>query len=107
MIGGDCMTHIRLSVFPTDEHNYLIAYSNEYYIRDSLANAIRILLRLNSVISDKHLNYQISFNHNYVKYLTFQDGKAIEKLLNYISHREEADHDEAFMAALAKDFDTD
>lgn len=101
------MTHIRLSVFPTDKHNYLIAYTNEYYIRDSLANAIRILLTLNSNISDKYLNYQISFNHNHVKYLSFEDGKAIEKILNYISHREEADRDEAFMAALAEDFDTD
>lgn len=79
---------IRISVFPTSNHNRLIAYTTNYKIRKSLANQIHILVNEYYRISGPNYPYQIIID-NHVRFLPYDKGRAIEKLLDYISHREE------------------
>ena len=81
--------NIRLSVFPTDDYPRLIAYTTEYKIRNSLANQFLTLIYHYMKISDPNLPYQIIIGEH-IRYLTYENGRAIERLLDYISHREES-----------------
>lgn len=79
---------IRLSVFPTSDYPRLITYTTNYKIRNSLGNQILVLLCDYSQISDSSFPYQIIIG-NHFRYLPYDIGRSIEKILNYISHREE------------------
>lgn len=79
---------IRVSVFPTSDYPKMIAYTTNYKIRNSLANQFFVLLSYYSLISDSALPYQIIIG-THVRYLPYDRGRAIEKILDYISHREE------------------
>jgi len=79
---------IRLSVFPTDKYPKMIAYTNNYKIRPKLANQLFVLLNKSSQVSDRDFPYQIIIE-NHTRYLPYDRGRAIEIILDYISHREE------------------
>lgn len=79
---------IRLSVFPTDLYPRLIAYTSEYKIRDSLGLQFRVLLYDYPQHSDAAFPYQIMMD-DHIRYLPYDRGRAVEKLLDYISRREE------------------
>lgn len=76
---------IRLCVFPTSLQPKLIAYTNEYKLRNSLANSI-LTLAGNNTNSDALLCYQLTVG-NHIRYLDYNHGRSIEKLLDYITHR--------------------
>lgn len=76
---------IRLCVFPTSLQPKLIAYTNEYKLRNSLANSI-LTLAGNNTNSDALLCYQLTVG-THVRYLDYNHGRSIEKLLDYITHR--------------------
>lgn len=76
---------IRLCVFPTSLQPKLIAYTNEYKLRSSLARSILILAG-NNIKSDETLCYQITVGSS-VRYLDYNHGRSIERLLDYITHR--------------------
>lgn len=86
MEGGGSM-NIRLCVYPTSLQPKLIAYTNEYKLRSSLANAI-IVLAGNNIKSEEHLCYQITVGRT-IRYLDYTHGRSIERLLDYITHRNE------------------
>ena len=79
---------IRISVFPTSNYPRMIAYTTNYKIRNSLANQFYVLLYNYSQTSDTAFPYQIIIG-NHTRYLPYDRGRAIEKILDYISHREE------------------
>ena len=79
---------IRVSVFPTDIYPMLIAYSSDYKIRNSLANQLLELIYRDSIVSGSIYPYQIKIGTHY-RYLDYDKGRAIEKIIDYISHREE------------------
>lgn len=79
--------NIRLCVYPTSLHPKLIAYTSEYKLRTNLANSIIILAGDNRK-SEDHLCYQITVG-SIVRYLDYEQGRSIERLLDYISHRNE------------------
>lgn len=80
--------NIRLCVFPTSENPKLIAYTCEYNLRQTLANDIYMLASCAGYkMSNESLNYQITFGSR-VLYLRYQHGRSIERILNYITHRE-------------------
>lgn len=79
---------IRLSVFPTSNYYKLIAYTTNYKIRNSIANQFRVLIDNYSMTSDSLCPYQIVIGVQ-IRYLPYDVGRAIEKILDYISHREE------------------
>ena len=81
--------NIRLSVFPTDDYPRLIAYTTEYKIRNSLANQFLVLIYNYSNKSYSIYPYQIIIGEH-IRYLTYESGRAIERILDYISHREES-----------------
>lgn len=78
---------VRLCVYPTDLQPKLIAYTNEYKLRSSLANSI-IVLAGDNIKSESHLCYQLTIGSN-VRYLDYTHGRSIERLLDYITHRNE------------------
>lgn len=79
---------IRVSVFPTSNYPRMIAYTTNYKIRASLTNQIFVLLLNYSHESSSAFPYQIVIGQH-VRYLPYDIGRAIEKILDYISHREE------------------
>lgn len=84
---------IRLSIFPTDMFPKLIAYNEEYKLRNNLYKSIYELVKNDSIYSDSAYPYQIIFNADKIIYLTYSKGRAIETLLNYISHRYDSEYD--------------
>lgn len=76
---------IRLCVFPTSLQPKLIAYTNEYKLRNSLANSI-LTLAGNNTNSDVKFCYQLTVG-NHVRYLKYNEGRSIERILDYITHR--------------------
>ena len=79
---------IRISVFPTSDYPRLITYTTNYKIRNSMGNSFLVLLSNYSQITDSAFPYQIIMG-NHIRYLTYERGRSIERILNYISHREE------------------
>lgn len=79
---------IRISVFPTSVYPRMIAYTTSYKIRNSLSNQLLVLVNNYSQNSDSAFPYQIIIG-NHIRYLPYDKGRAIEKLIDYISHREE------------------
>lgn len=81
---------ITLSIYPTTEYPYFIAYTNQYNIRPKLAKSFQRIVDTKSRKSAGNLPYQIRFDtRTMTRYLSYEDGKSIENLLDYISHREE------------------
>ena len=79
---------IRLSVFPTSNYPRLIAYTNEYKIRDSIADQFAILIGDYSIYSGAVYPYCICIG-NRTRFTDYHKGRALEKLLNYYARREE------------------
>ena len=79
---------IRLSVFPTSNYPRLIAYTNEYKIRDSLAKQFAILISDCSIYSNVDYPYCICIGTK-TRFTTYNKGRALEKLLDYYARREE------------------
>ena len=79
---------IRLSVFPTSNYPKLIAYTNEYKIRDSIAKQFAILISDSSIYSGVEYPYCICIG-NRTRFMEYNKGRAIEKLLDYYARREE------------------
>ena len=79
---------IKLSVFPTSNYPRLIAYTNEYKIRDSLAKQFEILIGDYSIYSGVEYPYCICIG-NRIRFAEYNKGRAIEKLLDYYARREE------------------
>ena len=80
--------NIKLSVFPTDQYPRMIAYTTNYKIRDSLGLQFRTIFYGYSQHSDSAYPYQIMFD-DHMRFLPYDKGRAVEKLLDYISRREE------------------
>ena len=78
---------IRLCVFPTSLQPKLIAYTTEYNLRNTLANSI-LTLAGNNIKSDERLCYQLTVG-THVRYLDYNHGRSIERLLNYMTHRDD------------------
>lgn len=81
--------NIRLCVYPTSLYPKLIAYTEEYKLRSNLANSILVLAGDN-MKSEEWLCYQITVGSS-VRYLEYDQGRSIERLLDYITHRNEID----------------
>lgn len=79
---------IMLSVFPTSNYPKLIAYTNEYKIRDSMAKQFAILIGEYSIYSGVDYPYCIRIGVS-TRFMPYNKGRAIEKLLNYYARREE------------------
>ena len=80
---------IRVSFFPTDKHPRIIAYTNEYKVRNSIGNQLMILLMDSSRVNTEG-KYPVLINiANSTRYLSYDKGRAFEKLMNYYARREE------------------
>ena len=79
---------IRLSVFPTSKYPRLIAYTNKYKIRDSIAKQFAIVISDCSIYSGVEYPYCICIG-NRTRFTEYTKGRAIEKLLDYYARREE------------------
>lgn len=79
--------YIRLCVYPTSLYPKLIAYTEEYKLRSNLANSI-LGLAGNNMKTEEWLPYQIIVGSS-VRYLEYDQGRCVERLLNYITHRYE------------------
>lgn len=80
---------IRVTFFPTEKHPRIIAYTNEYKVRNSIGNQFNILL-MDSSRANKEGKYPVLVNiGNSIRFLSYDKGRAFEKLINYYARREE------------------
>ena len=79
---------IRLSVFPTSTYPQLCAYTEEYKIRDSIAKQFSILISDYSIYSGVEYPYCIRIGVS-TRFMPYNKGRALEKLLIYYARREE------------------
>ena len=73
---------------PYQQLSRLIAYTNEYKIRDSIAKQFSILIGDCSIYSGVEYPYCICIG-NRTRFTDYNKGRALEKLLNYYARREE------------------
>lgn len=79
---------IRLCVFPTSLQPKLIAYTKEYKLRSSLARSI-LSISGNNMKTEECLCYQLTVGVS-VRYLDYTTGRSVERILDYITHRNDS-----------------